>query len=272
MKSIFKLIFGIIIFSLFQYISLSMYFNRDASNYAKNINIITFINKTYRGITQYFDLNDKNKNLNQIIANLQLEICNRNNTIDLYKEKSLEIQNNVSGKIISIGGQVINQTILKKDNIIKINKGFIDGVEKDMAIVYNNAVVGYIIEVNAKYCLVRSVLSDKINTSGTLKKSTSFCSIWWDGHSPYELNFSEMTKYSNVEIGDTITTTSFSKLFPKDINIGTVSKLNLVKDMYYDGKIKLLHNLKKIDFVTIISTEEKDTTMQLSTRNLIDYD
>lgn len=263
MKNSFRTVLTIVLFITFEYIALSIYFNRDQNNYAKSINAIIYINELATNVTDYTKLNQQNRMLNETNANLHAELSKKQQEIDKYKEHIVALPDSTTNHVFSIGAKIINQTIIKKDNIIVVNKGSKDGVEKNMAIISNGAIYGQIIEVKENYSTARSILSEKIKTSGALKKSGAICSIWWEGVSPYELNFAEMSKYSNVAIGDTVITTSFSIIFPQNINIGVVSQIDTVQNLYYNGKIKLFNDYKKLDYISIISNPEVkvDTTL-----------
>lgn len=255
MKKSSSTVFSVIIFITLECIALSIYFNSDLNNYAKSINAITYINELMVDVIDYTRLKHQNIELNEINANLQAKLSEKQQKIDNYKEYIVALPDSSINSVFSIGAKVITQTIIKKDNIIRVNKGSKDGIEKGMSVVSDGAIIGHIIEVNKNYSTVRSILSNRIKTSGALKTSGAICSIWWSGSSPYELNFTEMSKYSDVSIGDTVITTSFSIIFPQDINIGVISEIDTVQN-YYNGKIKLFNDFKKLNFISIISNSD----------------
>ena len=229
MKNIFKNILVILVFIILESTALFLYFSKDKVTWVKNINTISYFHNFTSEISRYFSLESQNKILNEDIAKLRIEIQQQRDLIN-----NIGAQNNIDttvGSYQSIGAMVINQTILKKNNVITINKGSIDGVKNNMSIISNGNIVGYITDAQDKISYARSILSSNINSSGALKKNNSLCSINWTGESPYELQFSEMTKYSGATVGDTVITTSFSDIYIPNINIGTISEIELMQDM-----------------------------------------
>ena len=257
-----KNILAILVFIIFEIIALTLYFSKDETTWAKNINTISHIHNFRNEITIYFSLRYHNEKLNSEIAKLRADIQQQSDLINTLSE--LHNADSIVGNYTSIAGTIINQTILKKDNIITINKGEKDGVELNMSIVSNGNIVGYVTDVAEDISTARSILNNKINSSGTLKKNNSLCSIKWTGESPYEVDFFEMTKYSDAAIGDTIITTSFSNIYIPNLNIGTITEIELVQNMYYDGKIKLFDNYKRLKYITIIG-HKKDSIISTET-------
>lgn len=271
MNSIVRTVIGILLFLVFEYISLSMYFKSDESTYAKNINAISYINLGLSDISSYFGLHGTIDELTENITLLEAELRKREEIIELYRAESVILPDSIVGYNFAVTGAVIYQNLVMSDNLIKINKGAVDGVEENMTIVKNGSLIGYVLEVREEYCVVRSILSKKIKTSGALKKNDSYCSIWWNGENIHTLDFAEMSKYSDVKIGDTVTTTPFSNRFAKNLNIGVVSELELIQGMYFNGKIKLLSDFKQLNFLTIIATPKIDTLTVIES-NIEDYE
>ena len=67
-----------------------------------------------------------------------------------------------------------------------------------------------------------------------------------------------MPKIANIKIGDTIVTGGMSTIFPENINIGVVFKLDsLSAGNYYKIKVKLTNDMTSLRNVYVINNTHK---------------
>lgn len=166
---------------------------------------------------------------------------------------------------------VVKNSISTQHNFITIDKGARDGVEKDMALVHDGGVVGYVLDCSEKYAVAISMLNTNFRTSGKIKGEAYFGSIFWDGTSYNEVTFSEVPKYARLAVGDTIVTTSYSSIFPPELMIGTISEFELINGTYYQAKVKLKTNMGKLKYVTLAKYIDREERTELERRVAEDY-
>ncbi|MEG2121557.1 MAG: rod shape-determining protein MreC, partial [Rikenellaceae bacterium] len=140
----------------------------------------------------------------------------------------------------------------KLNNYITLNKGSEDGVTPKMSVISGNSIVGYVVSVSPHFSIVLSAISKEFKTSGMFKKDQAICLIFWDGLHPKRLSFTEASKYSAIHIGDTIVTTSFSLLFPSNIDVGTVETIENGNRAFISGTIKPFTDFEKLKYVSIV--------------------
>lgn len=158
--------------------------------------------------------------------------------------------------------RVINNSIGKADNYITINRGENDGIRRNMAVVSGNGVAGRVVHVSKHFASIRSVLSTKMQVSAKLKNNT-FGYVTWGGKNPNELVMKDIPQQIQVNIGDSIYTTSYS-FFPPDVLIGTVARKEIIKK----NNLQLLYlkpvtNFSTIQYVYVVGNELLDEKKNL---------
>lgn len=162
-----------------------------------------------------------------------------------------------------ISARVVNNSIAKRRNYLTLDRGEVDSIKINNPVVCDNVVVGYIVAVSKNYSVAISMLNTDFHTSGMLSRDGGLCSIFWSGDSPDEVDFSGISRYSNINVGDTIVTTGFSTYFTGGKLIGTVKEFEIKDQMYYGGKLKLFIPFDKLRYVEIIYPELIDERLML---------
>lgn len=162
--------------------------------------------------------------------------------------------------------RVVNNKISKRENYLTVNRGSLDGVEPEMALISDQGIVGYIIHCSDHYSVAVSILNTKeFRTSGCIKGSDFAGSIYWDGLDHREVILDEIPKYADMEIGDTITTTYYSYIFPPNQPIGTVQSFEMVNGTFYKVRVRLFADLARLKYVYIVRYLEQEERRALET-------
>lgn len=149
--------------------------------------------------------------------------------------------------------RVVRNKITKRENYITINRGSLDGIEPQMALVTRDGIVGFVITCSDHYSVAVSILNTKeFRSSGRLKGSDFFGSIYWDGLDHREVVLDEIPKYADVKVGDTVVTTEFSTRFPPELPVGTVVSYEMINGTYYKVRLRLFADLAAIRSVMVV--------------------
>jgi rod shape-determining protein MreC len=170
-----------------------------------------------------------------------------------------------------LGARVIKNSVNQASNLIYLDKGKQQGVYKQMGVINSNGIVGQVISVTDNYAAAISVLSKDFKVSAKFKKNDYFGNLHWDGINTTSASMEEVPKHVPVKIGDTVVTSGFSDLFPRNIMIGTVSKVKAQPDKNFLeisvelstdfgnlSYVYLVKNLKRSEFQTLDSTVTKN--------------
>ena len=76
----------------------------------------------------------------------------------------------------------------------------------------------------------------------------------------------DIPKHVPVKVGDTVVTSGFSQLFPRNIMVGTVSDVKMEADKnFLDIKLKLSTNFNSLSYVYVINNMRKEEIQVLDT-------
>jgi rod shape-determining protein MreC len=164
-----------------------------------------------------------------------------------------------------LGGDIVTNSINRKNNYFTVNRGNRDGVSAKMGVIAPNGIAGIVINTTDSYALVQSVLSvnnTKINAA--LKNSGYFGTLTWKGDDSRIMHLAEIPKYVSVKVGDTVETDGKSAIFPKGIMVGTVAGYEVdSKTGFWDISVELSEKMGTLSKVYIIKSMKKNEVQQI---------
>ena len=105
-----------------------------------------------------------------------------------------------------------------------LNKGSLQGVERDMAVVSNGSVVGRVESVGLNFCKVSTILENASSVSALCARSGARGivdgSLGLRGNGNCAMNY--INEFADIEVGDKIISSGEGSVYPYGFNIGTV--------------------------------------------------
>ncbi|RQO30196.1 hypothetical protein DBR32_11485 [Taibaiella sp. KBW10] len=150
-----------------------------------------------------------------------------------------------------IAARVINNSVVAdRNNFITINRGTADGIEKDMAVVSGEGIVGRVAYVSKHYASVISVLSSR-NVSTQIAGGNIGITNW-SNNSPDFVTMSQVDIRTKVRKGDTAYTTSYS-VYPENIPVGVVVSVDTYKvNNSLNLRLRLSNNFRNLKYVYVV--------------------
>ena len=205
----------------------------------------------------YFTLNDENQALLEHNKELISEIEALKEELATLKDSSA-IAAFPDGKFRFNTARAVNNSLNKLQNFITIDKGENDGIGSEMGVFNDKGVVGIIYQTSGNFSLVMPLLNSKSMLSCRVKGSNSFCTLRWHGE---ELQYSyliDLPRYAIFQQGDTVVTSGFSSIFPADIPVGEIERLEDSDDgMFYRARVRLFVDFASIDNVFVVGNDNK---------------
>lgn len=164
------------------------------------------------------------------------------------------------GQIFTIvDGEIVNNTINRKNNYFTINRGSRDGVQPKMGVIAPNGIAGIVVNTTDKYALVQSVLSvNKIRINAALKKSGYFGTLTWTGDDSRIMHLADVPKYVSLKVGDTVVTDGKSSIFPQGKMIGTVAGYEVdSKTGFWDISVELSEKMGNLSKIFVVKNLKK---------------
>ncbi len=186
------------------------------------------INSQANKITSYFDLKENNRLLAEENSRLKNELRQNFIVFDTsVRTVSDAVKWDSTGKprkYFYRHAQVVENSTAQPKNFITLQRGTNQGINRDQAVTSAGGIVGIVVDGNANYSIVMSLLNRDTRTSVLMKKDLVSNILTWDGRSPDRLQLT-IPKSSVVAIGDTVLTSNSSDKFPPGLMVGTVAKI-----------------------------------------------
>ena len=148
---------------------------------------------------------------------------------------------------------IVNSSINKQLNYLTINKGSLEGIKPKMGVVNTNGMVGVIKDVSEHFSTVLPVINLKFTASAELKRTGNYGLLRWDGDNFRYAHLFDVPRHADVQIGDTIISRGASAIFPKGINIGSVSEIESKEGSnFHIIRVELFNDFSKIRYVDVI--------------------
>ena len=163
-------------------------------------------------------------------------------------------------------GAVINNSISLRHNYFTVDKGLNDNVCRDMAVVSGRNIVGYVVESSEQFSVCISLLNVDFKTSGRIEGDEHTGIISWDGVDREYLTLSDVPKYADISIGDTVVTTNYSAIFPEGLVIGTISEFEMVNMTSYKAKVRVAARMGALNNVMLIFNRDTEQRAQLENK------
>lgn len=251
------------LFLLFESISIYLVVNYNISQrdiFVNSANIVSGkVNERFariEGFINQYGIIDSVAKENAILYQERFNYPFLFDTLDRVKDTMIHVK--------VIPAAVIDNSVSTHHNYLLINRGSSNGVEKGMAVISHNGIVGIIKKCSKNYSLVLSILNEEAKISATIRRNGYFGSLVWDGKDPNILSLEDVPKHAEIIKGDTIETSGYSLAFPKGIYIGKVEDIALKKGTnFYTIKCKTQNNISNIKTVYVVNNSSRKEIQEL---------
>lgn len=210
-------------------------------------------------VRSYFGL----KQQNDILAGRNYELFKE---LQRYKEmeKSLQAMSKLdslgfSSRFKYIPAEVTAMGTNSRHNYIILDKGSVDGVVPNSAIITPNGAVGMIYSVDKRYSYGLSLLNDKLSVSARIGREGIVAPLVWDGSGTDRAVLKDIPLHLTVAEGDTVRTSGISAVYPADIPIGVTIGSRLVDGAVNVVDVKLFVDFSSLRYVIIAENPDHET-------------
>ncbi len=206
------------------------------------------------------------KNENKALRDLNLQLSD-----EVSKLRTASVENERLRKMLKfrdttttdmITAEIIGRNSIDLKNYITINKGSNSGIAKGMPVRTDAGLVGLVIGCSANYSLIELLNNNTTKVSAVIERTGINGIFAWDGGENFTIN--NIPSSFDVKKGDIVTTSNYSNLFPANIPIGVIDKVDKSSStIFYNIKIKTLANLKTIEEVFVIKYIPNEERNQL---------
>ncbi|GAB5524312.1 MAG: rod shape-determining protein MreC [Roseivirga sp.] len=242
------------------------------NNYQKTVFINTAsalvgsVTESSDEISDYFELNKVNKELAAENERLRALLFNQKVSLDTMTQLEIDADTTDSIQYFLRTAEVIDNSVARTRNMFIIDKGSDDDITPNMGVINSLGVVGKIRSVSRRFASAISVLNTSNTISARHKTSNRLGTVQWDAVDPRKAKLLYITRDVQLQMGDTVITSGFNAIFPKDMTIGFVSAIEPdPNQQYWDITIDLSVDFGALEYVYVIENrlkEEKDSLIQ----------
>ncbi len=219
---------------------------------------------TYTGVSDYLYLRRFSDSLVDENAKLRAQLLDSKyiSKIDSGILRDSTLKNVQQYSFIS--ARVIHNSVNEAANLIYLDRGRLQGVGKQMGVINANGIVGQVVAVTDNYSAVMSVLSKEFKVSAKFKKNEFFGNLHWDGVNSTTASMEDIPKHVPVKVGDTLVTSGFSQLFPRNIMVGRVKTVKMEPDKnFLEITVDLSTNFGSLSYVYVVNNLKKQELLLL---------
>jgi len=229
-------------------------------------NLMGSIHRFTNNTAAYFTLKKRNNKLQEENAELRASLY------QAQFEKALIDGSFATSDTLTpyevIPAKVVKNSVLRKRNYITLNKGSQQGITPDMAVISDQGVIGIVEQVSENYATVMSLLHEESSINASIKESSYFGSLVWNGKKLDHCQLYDIPKTASIQIGDSIVTGGMSSIFPPGILIGQISQFSVPQNSsFYTIEVSLNNEMPNLSQVYIINHRNQTERRTLESLN-----
>lgn len=202
-----------------------------------------------------FNLSQENRRLQNEIANFQ-EMARENQRL----RQIVEFGETIPGK--KVVTRVIAQDVSSEFRVIRLDKGTVEGIEKGMAVVTPEGIVGRVLRVTSHYADVLTLLDSSSAIDVLAQRSRARGVI--EGMSESLLGLKYLRRTDDIEPGDIIVSSGIGGLFPKGLVVGKVSKVERKSyGITQTVEVSPIVNFATLEEVTVVEASQVPVSEEL---------
>ncbi len=216
-------------------------------------------------IHEFINLDDINEQLVAENKTLRADLTKKNELLGL-EDKNYKVDTSVANRYSYVVAKVIKSSQNFADNYITIDKGSKDGLKPGMGVICPQGVVGQVMTCNENYSRISSILHSNFSISSeilnkTLKKeATHALGIGkWESGNPSIISLLNVDRFKSIFKGDTVVTSRQNSVFPPQIMIGRISKIQVNQtDAFYNINVRLSTDFSSLIYVYVVNNKQAE--------------
>jgi rod shape-determining protein MreC len=218
------------------------------------VGVLNGTSNLWRNYVYLRGVRQENRDLKYEIQNLRVEQVRLRE--DAEQARRLQVLLGFKERYISrtVAAQVIGFSGSELSRAVYIDKGERDGVERDMAVITADGVVGKILRAYNSTSLVL-LINDQTSGVGVILEKSRLQGIL-QGTPTGEVVLRNILADDQVEPGEKIITSGGDQLFPKGLEVATVVSVSRNADSFLKIQARPTANLNKLEEVLVITQQQ----------------
>lgn len=214
---------------------------------------LTFIKDT---VTEISNLHEQNKLLREEVELLRAQ----NLTASEYASENQRLRNLLGYKQSTLQFDLVAASVIGRESsswssVIVINRGTLDGVANNMAVVTELGLVGHVMEAGVNSSKVQLLIDPRSSVGTLIQRPESRVAgiVEGDIKNPSYPHMVNIPKDSDVQVEDMVVTSGFGGVYPKGIVVGKIIEIhNEEGGLLKYGVIDTSVDFQKLEDVAVI--------------------
>jgi rod shape-determining protein MreC len=159
----------------------------------------------------------------------------------------------------TLAAQVIGSSGTETSRVLYLDRGSRDGVKPDMAVITPDGIVGKIARAFANTSQVLMITDHTSGVGGLLESSRLHGIVSGTPHGDLALRY--IMQEETVQKGDRVLTSGGDRIFPKGLQVGTISEIGRGGDGFYSLTLTPAANLNRLEEVLIVTQIANDNLL-----------
>jgi rod shape-determining protein MreC len=193
----------------------------------------------------------ENRSLKQQIERMSLEQVRMSQDAD--QARRLQALLGFKEQFISrtMAAQVIGSSGSELSRSVYVDKGYNDGIKRDMAVITADGIVGKVLNVYRSTSLVL-LINDQTSGVGALLDKTRLQGIL-RGTPSGEVVIEKVMSDETVPAGELVLTSGGDGIFPKGLLVGRVTKVSLGSELFLNIRVRPAADLSRLEEVLVVT-------------------
>lgn len=154
-----------------------------------------------------------------------------------------------------VAASIIGRESATWSSVVVINRGTLDGVADNMAVVTELGLVGHVLEAGVNTAKVQLILDPRSSVGTLIQRADSRVAgiVEGDINNPNQPKMVNIPKDANVQVDDVVVTSGFGGVYPKGLIVGRIKEIhNDEGGLLKHGIIDTAVNFEKLEDVAVI--------------------
>ena len=256
-----------LLLEVFSFVLLLTYNSYQSSVWFTSAN--TIAGKAYElssEVESFFSLTAVNKELTLRNIKLEHEVAWLEQRLEQYGDTTARLGETMRllAGFQMIPAKVVSNELAKKDNLLTIDKGTLDGVREDMGVVCGNGIVGIVYLAAPHYSVVIPVLNSRSNISCAIRNRGYFGYLRWMGGNSKIAYVDDIPRHAHFRRGDKVVTSGYSFVFPPGVMVGKILHVyNSPDGQSYRLQVELSTDFGRLRDVCVINDESMNERLEV---------
>lgn len=202
------------------------------------------VERVWRDYVALRHVRGENEQLKRAVADLQVQLQEQQALADRSRQLQKLLALRDRSKVTTTAASVIAAGATPDFRTMTIDKGTVDGLRPDMAVIAPAGVVGRIVIPSARAAQVQLLIDRNAAAGALVERSRAQGVVVGVGDTRLRMEY--VSELADVQVGDAVVSSGIDGIYPKGFAIGTITRVEQVR-----GSFQLIEVTPSVDFSTL---------------------